>query len=67
MTKTEFMESATDFMASIYEGSYGFIDLESGFIFANKNYGEIVAHIAPGVDIHINLYQATEEEKENSK
>lgn len=63
MNKTEFIQAIREMADELEKGHHKFIDMDGGYIFGNRNYGEVNIKVAPGVNISINLYNATEEEK----
>lgn len=65
MTKKEFIDEIRKFADELENGGFGFVYLESGYIFGNKNYGELNIEITKGVNASIYLYTATDEEKDN--
>ena len=64
MTKAKFIEELRTMADNLEQGSYHFIDLKSGYIFANKNYGEVHCTVADGVALNVNLYTTSDDEKE---
>lgn len=63
MNKTEFIQAIREMADVLEKGHFKFINLETGYIFGNRNYGAVEIEITPGVRISVNLYNATEEEK----
>ena len=63
MNKKAFIESIRTMADKLEKGEWEFINLESGYIFGNRNYGEVNVEVAKGVRISVNLYTADEEEK----
>ena len=63
MTKKEFIDEIRKFAYELENGGFGFVYLESGYIFGNRNYGELHLEIAKGIDVSAYLYSATEEER----
>lgn len=63
MTKKEFIDEIRKFADELEKGTFGFVYLESGYIFGNMNYGELHLEIAKGIDVSAYLYSATEEER----
>lgn len=63
MTKKEFIDEIRKFANELENGGFGFVYLESGYIFGNRNYGELHLEIAKGIDVSAYLYSATEEER----
>lgn len=64
MTKAEFIREIREFADNLESGTFGFVYLESGYIFGNRNYGELHLEIAKGIDVSAYLYSATEGERE---
>lgn len=63
MTKAEFIKQIRELADNLEKGTFGFVYLESGYIFGNMNYGELHLEIAKGIDVSAYLYSATEEER----
>lgn len=63
MTKKEFIDEIRKFANELENGGFGFVYLESGYIFGNRNYGELHLEIAKGIDVSAYLYSSTEEER----
>lgn len=63
MTKKEFIDEIRKFADELENGGFGFVYLESGYIFGNRNYGELHLEIAKGIDVSAYLYSSTEEER----
>lgn len=64
MTKNEFITAIREMADELEKNQFKFIELGSaGYIFGNRNYGEVVCKVAEGLNINISLYTATEEEK----
>lgn len=64
MTKAEFIREIREFADNLENGTFGLVYLESGYIFGNRNYGELHLEIAKGIDVSAYLYSATDEERE---
>lgn len=64
MTKEEFIREIREFADNLEKGTFGLVYLESGYIFGNRNYGELHLEIAKGIDVSAYLYSATDEERE---
>lgn len=62
MSKAEFISSMREGLDKLENGNYFMIDLPEGYIFGNKNYGEVSVPLVPGVNITISLFTATKEE-----
>ena len=67
MNKREFIEQLRTMADQLEQGSFHFIDLPTGWIFGNKNYGEVSMNLAEGVYVKVNLYHADEDEKEDEE
>lgn len=63
MTKKEFIDEIRKFANELENGGFGFVYLESGYIFGDRNYGELYLEIAKGIDVSAYLYSSTEEER----
>ena len=63
LTKKEFIKEIREMADNLENNTYHYINLESGYFFANKNYGEVAISIGKGINMSINLFTATEEEK----
>lgn len=63
MTKAEFIKQIRELADNLEKGTFGFVYLESGYIFGNRNYGELNIEIAKGINASIYLYSATDEER----
>lgn len=63
MTKAEFIKQIRELADNLEKGAFGFVYLESGYIFGNRNYGELNIEIANGINASIYLYSATDEER----
>lgn len=63
MTKAEFIKAIREMADELEKGGYKLIDLPSGYIFANRNYGEVYCKVADGISINVSLFHATDEEK----
>lgn len=63
MAKKEFIDEIRKFANELENGGFGFVYLESGYIFGNMNYGELHLEIAKGIDVSAYLYSSTEEER----
>ena len=63
MNKKTFIETIRTMADKLEAGEWEMIHLESGYIFGNRNYGEVNIEVAKGVRISVNLYEADEEEK----
>lgn len=64
MTKQEFIEELKKMVNELENNSFHYIDLESGYLFANRNYGEVSVNLAKGTRISVILYNKKEGEKE---
>lgn len=49
MTKAEFIREIRELADNLESGTFGFVYLEDGYIFGNRNYGEVHLEIAKGV------------------
>lgn len=63
MSKAEFIKQIRELADNLEKGTFGFVYLESGYIFGNRNYGELNIEIAKGINASIYLYSATDEER----
>lgn len=63
MTKAEFIREIRELADNLENDTFGFVYLESGYIFGNRNYGELNIEIAKGINASIYLYSATDEER----
>lgn len=63
MNKQTFIQTIRNFANKLESGEWEFINLDSGYIFGNRNYGEVNVEVAKGVRISVNLYTADDEEK----
>ena len=67
MTKREFIDNIRKFADDIERGEFNIINpSENATIFGNKNYGQIWLKINEACTINVDLYHATEEERNNS-
>ena len=63
MNKREFITALKDMTKQLENDSFKFIDLEQGYIFANRNYGEISIPVAKGININVRLFTTEDSEK----
>ena len=49
MNKTEFIQAIREMADVLEKGHFKFINLETGYIFGNRNYGAVEIEITPGV------------------
>lgn len=63
MTKQEFIKELKKMVSELENDSYHYIDLESGYLFANRNYGEVNISLAKGTSISVILYNKKEGEE----
>lgn len=63
MNKREFIKAIREMADELEKGNWKMINIKSGYIFGNKNYGEINLKVAEGLNISVNLYYADEDEK----
>lgn len=63
MTKQEFIKELRMMADNLEKDSYHFIDLDGGYIFGNRNYGELDIKVAKGVSIKVYLYRKGDDEK----
>ena len=64
LTKKEFIKEIREMADNLENNTFHYINLGSGYIFANKNYGEVTISIGEGINMSINLFTTTEEEKQ---
>ena len=69
MTKTEFIKTIREFANTLEANDYQFINLpeDGGYVFGNRNYGELVIQLNKFTEIKVNLFTATEEEREGAE
>lgn len=67
MTKREFIDEIRAFADDIEKGDFHITKLgeDSGTMFGNKNYGQIWVRLNDVCTINVDLYHATDEEKED--
>lgn len=63
MKKQEFIKELKTMVDNLENDEFHMISLGNGYIFANRNYGEVVIKVAEGVSINVKLYNKEEEEK----
>ena len=63
MTKKEFIDAMRRGLDELENNKHMWIDLPSGYIFGNINYGEVNMSLAKGVKFTVKLFEATDEEK----
>lgn len=67
LTKKEFIQKIRDFADLIEKGEYATIWLENGGqIFGNRNFGSVSIPVTTGCRIEVDLYMATQEEREEA-
>ena len=62
MKKKDFIKAIREMADELEKDSFKIIDLESGYIFANMNYGEVNVKVAEGVRVSVRLYDKNSEE-----
>lgn len=68
MTKAEFIAELRAMADDLEKGTFHVIDLrEHTYIFGNRNYGEVSIKLNDATSMSVNLYTATNEEKEEAK
>lgn len=67
MTRTEFIEVIRQVADDLEAGSFHIADLGENKLFCNKNYGQIWVKVNKDCSINVDLYSATDEEKEMFK
>ncbi len=68
MTKTEFIAEIRAMADDLEKGTFHFVNLgEHTYIFGNRNYGEVSIKLNDITSMSVNLYTATNEEKEEAK
>ena len=63
MTKQEFIKELKKMVSELENNSFHYIDLESGYLFANRNFGEVNIKLAKGTSISVMLYNKKEGEE----
>lgn len=64
MTRTQFVAAMKENIRKIEKGSFFFMDLEAGCIFANQHYGEVNIPLVTGAKLSVSLFAESEEEKD---
>ena len=68
MTKAEFIAEIRAMADDLEKGTFHFMNLgEQTYIFGNRNYGEVSIKLNDVTSMSVNLYTATNEEKEEAK
>ena len=63
MNQKQFIENLRAMADDLENGGYHFMDLESGYLFGNRNYGEVSVEVSKGVHITVKLYSSSDDEK----
>lgn len=56
MTKQEFIKELRKMADKLENDDFHFINLKNGYIFGNRNYGQVSVKVAEGVSMKVNLY-----------
>ena len=67
MSKAEFIKAIREMADELENGGFAFINLPSGYVFGNRNFGEVHCNMAEGISVSIHLYEATEEERKGGE
>ncbi len=67
MTRTEFVAELRAIADDIEAGTFHLTNLGENIMFCNKNYGQIYTKLNGSCTISMDLYNATDEEKEAFK
>lgn len=65
MTKKQFIEKMEQGIEELRNGGHFFIDLQAGYLFGNRNYGEVSVPMAAESNLTVNLFNSSEEEQNN--
>lgn len=64
MTKKEFIKEIRTLADQLEKNDYHFINLEgNGYIFGNRNYGEVSIPLVKGTRLSVSLFNTSDEEK----
>ena len=64
MTKKEFIKEIRTLADQLEKNDFHFINLDGdGYIFGNKNYGEVSIPLIKGTRLAVSLFTSSEEEK----